>query len=73
MNNFIEIKNLSKNYFNQKKVTVLRNLWTDNPPVYFAVPDVGKTWFGPDALSPKDTVVSSPKNREPYASRLENQ
>ena len=26
MNNFIEIKNLSKNYFNQKKVTVLRNL-----------------------------------------------
>ena len=26
MNNFIEIKNLSKNYFNQKKVNVLNNL-----------------------------------------------
>ena len=26
MNNYIEIKNLSKNYFNQKKVNVLNNL-----------------------------------------------
>ena len=26
MNNYIEIKHLSKNYFNQKKVNVLNNL-----------------------------------------------
>ena len=26
MNNFLEIKNLTKNYFNQKKINVLKNL-----------------------------------------------
>ena len=34
-------------------------------PVNLAERDVGKTWFVPDALSPKETVVSSPKNRDP--------
>jgi hypothetical protein len=30
-----------------------------------AAPEVGSTWFVPDALSPKATVVSSPRNSEP--------
>ncbi len=33
--------------------------------VYFAAPLVGSTWFVPDALSPKATVVSSPRKSDP--------
>jgi hypothetical protein len=30
-----------------------------------AAPEVGSTWLVPEALSPKATVVSSPRNSEP--------
>jgi hypothetical protein len=43
------------------------NLCTDSPPVYRAAPEVGSTWFGPDVLSPKATVVSSPRKSDPKA------
>ena len=34
-------------------------------PEYLAAPLVGRMWFGPEVLSPKATVVSSPRNSDP--------
>merc|ERR1719231_1549603 len=47
------------------KVTTLRYLCTDSPPVYLPAAIVGRVWLGPDDLSPCVTVTSSPRNSEP--------
>ena len=47
------------------QVSFLRNFSTERPPVYLDTRRVGRTWLGPEALSPCVTVEPSPRNRDP--------